>query len=292
MNVKELSDRLATAMEGVAEQERDAFLRGWIRNLPPEEQEAATALYGIFGNRVPPKSKHVLVLVHGIRTAAVWHDLVQEVFEPTEIRVIPIGYEYHDVVRFLWPFGRGKVVSYVQDQLRQVRADFPHAAISLIAHSYGTYIVSRILSSSSGYRLSKIIFCGSIVDAKFGWGQIQELPERSRFMNEVGFRDAWPVLARSSSWGYGTSGSFGFKQVKITDRYHDLDHGGFFNREWVAKFWLSFICDDQLVPSGFARGNPPYWLQLLTFVHVKYVGLVALGSLLLYFRPWARYLGN
>ncbi|MBX3653172.1 MAG: hypothetical protein KF686_03235 [Ramlibacter sp.] len=132
MEVKELSDRLAIALEGVAEEERDAFIRGWIKNLPTDEQQAATAIYGIFSNTAPPKSKHVLVLVHGIRTAAVWHDLVQKVFEPTEIRVIPIGYEYYDVVRFLWPFGRNRVVRYVQDQLRQVRADFPQAAISLM----------------------------------------------------------------------------------------------------------------------------------------------------------------
>jgi hypothetical protein len=292
MDVKELSDRLATALEGVPEGEREVFLRGWICNLPAEEQAPATAIYGIFRSKVPPKSKHILVLVHGIRTAAVWHDLVQEVFEPTEIRVIPIGYEYRDVVRFLSPFGRAGVVIYVQDQLRQVRADYPHAVISLIAHSFGTFIVSRILHSSSGYRLSKIIFCGSIVDAKFPWGQIQELPERSKFMNEVGFRDAWPVLARSSSWGYGTSGSFGFKQVKVTDRYHDLDHGGFFDREWIEKFWLSFIRDDQHTPSGFSRSNPPYWLQLLTVIHIKYVVLAVLVGFLLYFRPWASYFGN
>lgn len=292
MDLKELSDRLAMAIEGVNAEDRDAFIRGWIKNLPLEEQEPATVLYGIFGNKAPPKSKHVLVLVHGIRTAAVWHDLVQDVFEPTEIRVIPVGYEYHDVVRFLWPFGRKKVVGYVQDQLRQIRTDFPQAAISLIAHSFGTYIVSRILSSSSGYRLNKIIFCGSIVDAKFGWGRIQELPDRSKFVNEVGFRDVWPVLARSSSWGYGTSGAFGFKQAKVTDRYHDLDHGGFFKREWIAKFWLSFIRDDQLVPSGCSRENPPYWVQLLTVVHIKYVSLAVLGGGLLYYQPWAGYLGN
>lgn len=285
MDVKELSDRLAVAVEGVAEEERDAFIRGWIMNLPIGDQTPATTLYGIFRSEVPPRSKHVLVLVHGIRTAAVWHDLVQQVFEPTEIRVIPIGYEYHGVVRFLSPFGRKGVVSYVQDQLRQVRSDHPQAAISLIAHSFGTYIVSRILSSSSGYRLSKIIFCGSIVDAKFPWGQIQELPERSRFLNEVGFRDVWPVLARTSSWGYGTSGSFGFKQAKVSDRYHDLDHGGFFNREWIAKFWLSFIRDDQHTPSGFSRENPPYWLQLLTVIHIKYIVLAVLGGLLFCYRP-------
>jgi pimeloyl-ACP methyl ester carboxylesterase len=200
MDLKELSDRLSMAIEGVAEEERDAFIRGWIKNLPLEERESATVIYGIFRNKVPPKSKHVLVLVHGIRTAAVWHDLVQEVFEPTEIRVIPIGYEYHDAARFLWPFGRKKVVSYVQDQLRQVRADFPQAAISLIAHSFGTYIVSRILNSSSGYRLSKVIFCGSIVDAKFGWGQIQELPEtRGQCWREVRHGDTVRAVPSGSS---------------------------------------------------------------------------------------------
>ena len=175
---------------------------------------------------------------------------------------------------------------YVQDQLRQVRTDFPHASISLIAHSFGTYIVSKILRSSSGYRLNKIIFCGSIGDAKFGWGQIQELPERSRFINEVGFRDTWPVLAKSSSWGYGTSGSFGFKQAKITDLYHDLDHSGFFDREWITKFWFPFIHEDQSIQSGFSRGNPPYWMHLLTVVHIKYVILLAMVLLLFIHIPW------
>ncbi len=286
MNVRELADRLHEALEGVPHAERPIFVKGWASNLPNEEKAAVMTLIGLFGFDIP-RSKHVLVLIHGIRTAAVWQDLVEEAFDGTDIRVIPIGYEYHDAVRFLLPCHR-RVVNYVRGQLRQVARDWNGAEISLIAHSFGTYITSQILRTDTDIRFKRIAFCGSVVPAKFKWASIPGLPGRDNFVNEVGYRDVWPVFARACGFGYGTSGSFGFRQAMIQDRFHNLDHSGFFDRSWIRRFWLPFIEQGIVLRSQADRPNPSLWSQLINVVSPKYlIPLILLLYVLCRYYPWA-----
>src|SRR5882762_4614415 len=63
-----------------------------------------------------------------------------------------------------------------------------HGPPSVIAHSFGTYLVARALSDFEGARLRALILFGSIVNETFDWGTIvargQVTPARMR--NEVG----------------------------------------------------------------------------------------------------------
>ena len=41
------------------------------------------------------------------------------------------------------------------------------ADCSIIAHSFGTFVVARILRDNTDLELDRIIFCGSVVSHKF-----------------------------------------------------------------------------------------------------------------------------
>lgn len=276
MDISEIANRLSIDLQEVSVADRFTFTRGWIANLPPADRVAATALVGLMNFSPHQSNNQILVLIHGIRTAAEWQEAVRSMFDGTNVIVFPIGYEYFDVLRFILPWTRRTPIDRVSRELQNIKDSNPNVPISIIAHSFGTYIVSRVLKPDQGIRLKRLLFCGSIVPRDFEWDTVRGKPERDDFVNDVGTRDIWPVLAQSLSWGYGSSGTFGFKQSSIRDRFHDLTHSDFFSEAWVRKYWLPFICDGTVRPSEWdsARPKQSFGLTALTIFQIKYIFLV------------------
>jgi hypothetical protein len=90
-----------------------------------------------------PSDGNVIVLVHGIRTTAEWAELVSSILEQVPgTRVIPVGYGYFDVVQFFLPGPtRRPPVHRIRRELAAIVKQYPNARISIIAHSFGTYIL-------------------------------------------------------------------------------------------------------------------------------------------------------
>ena len=93
----------------------------------------------------------VVLLIHGIRTQADWGPMVRSRLEvPDKIEVIPIKYGYFDAFRFWLPFWtRTRPIERVYTQIRvaiqAAHEKDPHAKLSIITHSFGTYIIGQIL---------------------------------------------------------------------------------------------------------------------------------------------------
>ena len=151
----------------------------------------------------------VVLLIHGIRTQADWGPMVRSKLEvPDKIEVIPIKYGYFDAFRFWFPFWtRNKPIERVYTEIRvalQVaRERGPHAKLSIIAHSFGTYIIGQILKRGFDLHIHRLILCGSVLPQDFPWEQYQGRFDREKVINECGKTDIWPVLAQSLSSGYG-----------------------------------------------------------------------------------------
>lgn len=283
MQISELVDQLRSA-EAEAKpipEQRIAFIKGFVSKLDVEDKTAITALMGMLDFSMPPVEKQVLILLHGIRTAAVWQESIRQIFKDTGVEVIPIGYGYFDVLRFLVPGLREGPVQHVASQIQSVKRDHPGASISVIAHSFGTYILSKLLYPDQGLRFKKIVLCGSIISTSYVWENVQGRPTRDFILNDVGTRDIWPVLAETFTWGYGSSGTFGFKNHALNDRFHNLTHSDFFEESWVRKYWISFICEGVTQASSWDSGRPTpsIFLNLLTTLHLKYLLIGAVFSL-------------
>src|SRR5271166_4684228 len=157
----------------------------------------------------------MVLLIHGIRTQADWGPMVRSKLEiPGQVEVVPIKYGYFDALRFWFPFWtRRRPVEHVYTQIRvalqRSRKTHPEAKLSIIAHSFGTYVVGKILQRHFDLHIHRLILCGSVLPQDFPWEQYQGRFDDKRAINECGKADIWPVLAKSLSWGYGASGTHG-----------------------------------------------------------------------------------
>ena len=236
------------------------------------------------------RRSHVVMLIHGIRTQAEWQNRVAAILESDpSIRVVPTRFGFLDVLRFLIPFEivrRGpvtRITKLIRDELSR-----KPEKLSIIAHSFGTFIVSQILEEESDIELHRVILCGSIIADNFNWARhkgqfgIRDTLDW-QIINDCGMRDIWPVFAQSVTWGYGSSGRFGFGHGRVKDRFHAVGHSDFFSAEFVREYWLTFISQGQIAEGMLERPTTPLWVSLMTVVKLKYFLLVLTGLLVWWF---------
>jgi hypothetical protein len=96
---------------------------------------------------------HLVILVHGINTRALWMNEIRPALEDAGFAVAPTSYGKFGVPRFLLPFTwlRRKAIKRVASDINTARAAFERvygrapAEMSVISHSFGTYVISRVL---------------------------------------------------------------------------------------------------------------------------------------------------
>ncbi len=222
---------------------------------------------------------HVVILVHGIRTRALWQNELRKILQKDGFVVQPTNYGYFDVVRFLFPWQlfAGAIVEEITRQIRHTLSMNKGADCSIIAHSFGTFVVARILRDHTDLEFNSIIFCGSVVPHKFRFEDY-----RGRFkaplVNEVGTRDFWPVIAEVVTFGYGSAGTYGFRRPAVHDRWHNgKAHGDFLNQKFCMKYWVPFLRNGEIVEDSDVAERPPWWLWAVSTFQIRYLVLIAVG---------------
>jgi hypothetical protein len=223
----------------------------------------------------------VVLLIHGIRTQADWGPMVRSKLEvPGQIHVIPIKYGYFDAFRFWFPFWtRNRPVEKVYVQIRvalqKYRKTHPDAKLSIIAHSFGNYVVGELLKRDFELKIHRLLLCGSVLPQDFPWHQYQGRFDDDKVINECGKADIWPVLAQSASWGYGASGTHGFGAVLVKDRFHAGGHGQYFEPEFVEKYWEPFVRRGEYEGSEFEKKMPPtpWWISILGIMPLRWLAV-------------------
>lgn len=203
-------------------------------------------------------SATVVVLIHGIQTDGAWQCLVQK-----ELSTLPhtnihgLGYNFVSALQLASPIRSAPIKKVTQD-IRDARAMEPNAQFMVIAHSFGSYILSRILASSPDIKFSRIILCGCIIPTSYRWGLYTKEMERNSILNDVGTRDFYPVLATFSSIGYGSSGRKGFQTPIVKDRFFNYNHSDFFEPKYnhISTYWKPFIADGEIIESEWDQKRP------------------------------------
>jgi pimeloyl-ACP methyl ester carboxylesterase len=238
----------------------------------PRERAIAEAAF-FFGVKAQLEPEHVVVLVHGINTDAEWQEaLADQIRTECGLNTYVIGYGNYNPVHFLWPYWdmRTGPIERVIGQLRVIRAEKPGARISVIAHSFGTYIMSKILSECADLSFHRIQLCGAVVEAQFKWELVRG--KFTQLVNDVGTRDVWPILAKQSTWGYGDGGAFGFKNTVCHDRHFNYEHSDFMTPEHFSKFWKPYLVDGEIVTSSWTKQRKAagWKVKLLRMLPAKY----------------------
>jgi pimeloyl-ACP methyl ester carboxylesterase len=250
----------------------------------PIERSAAEAWFLIGRSvRATKDGLHVILLIHGIRTEGVWQDKLYAKLKksPTTLPVI-VGFPYQDVFSFWFPsLFRRYPIERVEREIRNAIKDNPHSHISVVAHSFGTYVISEILTRRPDIQLYRLLLCGSIIDRTYPWDALKNIPTEE-VVNDVGTKDILPATARMVSWGYGNSGTFGFRTGKIKDRFFNFGHSDFFTDQHIDDYWIPYLVDGEIVESEWSheRPSPPFWLSITEVVPFKSVILPAFFYLL------------
>ena len=226
--------------------------------------------------------REVVFLIHGIQDRARWQTRVKRMLEEVEgIKVIPIRYGYFDLIRFWIPFWtRQGPINRTRVEIQIGRNLHRAEHYSVIAHSFGTYAISRVMSDTRDLVLHRLVLCGCIVDREFPWENIQSRIT-NRIVNDYGTRDIWPLMARKLSWGYGDTGRYGFGGAIVQDRAHDLHHSDFFEESFIATYWKPLFHDNHWVDSDWEERAPQdaWWFELLMVLPWK--SMLLLLSLLI-----------
>ena len=189
--------------------------------------------------------KTYVLLVHGIRTRAMWQGPIKKALQDAGLIAWPTNYGKFDVVRLLLPFDRPKhrAIDRVKNEISKLERNAPDAELGVVAHSFGSYIVGRLLLS--GYTFKTVALCGSVLRTDFDFSKASG----AVIVNEVGPSDIWPVLAaRLAWWAYGPTGTFGFNSGSVTDRVHaDFRHSSTLRTQFCSKFWVPLFCDQRVV---------------------------------------------
>jgi len=285
---------LKAEISGLPEVERLGYFKCWIKGYPDQsKKEEILTLWDIVNQYglvdYPNQARQIVILLHGIRTEATWQSLIaQELRGLPNIEVFPIGYGWFDAVRFWSPkfLGLRKFPEQkITREIRNIRSDHQGGDIVVVAHSFSTYLIGQILAEHTDIRIRKLILCGSIIPTEYRWDRVKTGKDGIAIVNDVGTRDLWPVMARIGSWGYGPSGTFGFKTSQIRDRYFNYSHSDFFSPDHVRKYWIPFIVDGRIVDSKWDVDRASSSAVLGFLAHVPFVKivipLVAIGAWLL-----------
>lgn len=235
-------------------------------------------------HRKPGRSK-LVILIHGIRTEAAWHQVVRRILEEqTDVTVVPLKYAYFNVFQFVCPFfTRRAVIQTLEWKLRAALDHYPESDLIIVAHSFGTYAISEILRHHPDIKPQGLLLCGSIIPAQFRWDQLRI---KASVLNECGYKDIWPVLATALTWGFGPSGTTGFGSPGVRDRFHPCTHSEFFSETFVRENWVPWIrggcCNERLV-DNHAPSVPWVW-SILAAMPFKWVVLALVLLIPLFYK--------
>jgi pimeloyl-ACP methyl ester carboxylesterase len=234
-------------------------------------------------------TKHLVILVHGINTRALWMGRVAPALERAGFAVGVTSFGKYSLFRFLAPFQffRRRAVKRVVGDIKTAlilyerKAGKPPQRMSIISHSFGTYVVARILEKHPEFKWYRIIFAGSVVREDFDFGKVIDQFD-DPLLSEVGTRDFWPALAESAGWGYGSIGSTQLNRPGTVTRWHkDCAHSDFLTPQFCEEFWIPFLRGE--APKAAAEPTPmPLWVRTLSAIPLRWAlvssVIIAVGS--------------
>ena len=175
---------------------------------------APTPTVGIITASSPMR---VICPLHGIRTLAVWQKGLSDLAGSYGwvCRLDRWSYGRFSLLAFFTPWSREATLGWLRRQYDAETHDRrllieKGQAPSVVAHSFGTYILGYTLLRFDFIRFNKVILCGSILPRDFPWDQLIARGQVQAVRNEFGVRDPWVKWVRWFVRGTGPSGAVGF----------------------------------------------------------------------------------
>jgi pimeloyl-ACP methyl ester carboxylesterase len=113
----------------------------------------------------------IVVTLHGIRTRGQWQKQITPYLARYGLIPYHLDYGFFGVLSFLLPWTRANRVQWLRTELRDLMDRTGARRVSLIAHSFGTWLALEVLEAENGnIRFDRVVLTGSIVRRDFPWG--------------------------------------------------------------------------------------------------------------------------
>lgn len=198
----------------------------------------------------PGRSSGVIFGLHGIRTHAAWHRTLYEVLGnyAWQVRTERWTFGKFSILKFLSPWARSAKVKWFRqvyiDETKDRRVQLSERdRPSIVAHSFGTYILGNAMLKYDWLRFDKVILCGSILPVDFPWDKLIERGQVNSVRNEHGVNDIWVRLVGWFIPDTGSSGHSGFtcEHQRFDQEKFDFEHSEYFDYGHMEAKWLPFL---------------------------------------------------
>jgi CRP-like cAMP-binding protein len=205
--------------------------------------------------------KDIVFVLHGIRTFAYWQTELVKIFQDSGLAIACCNYGWFNEWRFLFlgEASRNAIIQHVESQLRQIMGNHPNKTVSVIAHSFGSYLIAEILSNNPQINVNRVLFCGSVLKSDHRFiGRVAALGDVI-IVNDRGTHDLWPCVAgRLRRKIYGDIGTNGLRRGdQMKDRlFGGFEHSSFFGTsEFYFKYWIPFFKTGEIVEPESCDGK-------------------------------------
>ena len=115
--------------------------------------------------------RSVVITLHGIKTHGKWQKDIDTVLAAAGFTPAPLDYGNFLAIQLLLPWSRRKKVDWFRDELHRVCKQERVKRPSIVAHSFGTYLVARAMQIYDPVEFDRVIFCGAIVRRDYSWSE-------------------------------------------------------------------------------------------------------------------------
>ena len=203
------------------------------------------------------KARGVLFTIHGVNTNAYWNSKFAPLACSQGWIFAPFIYENPRRL-LICPSLRKKTVEQFGDYLYEISTKYKVENASIVAHSFGTYIIAKYLldhacDDSLPIKIDSIILAGSIVSEDYNWKKHEE--KIGCILNISSPNDKWVKKMPESSFlkslmreKDGIFGRIGYTGIKNTDNDYifnkeipTLDHCNVFKDEVLERYYITFL---------------------------------------------------
>lgn len=241
------------------------------------------------------KPGKLIFSIYGIRTLGKWQGDVASELEHNGWHHVPYKYGYFSLARFLSPFSRQRIIEefheWYHQQCIEYEPDETRRAVnrpSIVAHSFGSYVVAECMLKYREVKFDKILLCGSILPRSFNWHELLSRNQVWLIRNEFGLRDRWARIVVRLVGRMGDSGYKGFfldSPCLVQEQFDYHLHSDYFRVGHCKEHWIPFFNQPSLklvVRRGGDLTNEAEYASALQQAHVLsdqcYAGLPGYGE--------------
>lgn len=197
-------------------------------------------------------AKGVVIPIHGIRTYADWMPHLSLLASASGWAIAPYIYGYKEVTVLRNEKEKRAIIEGFRDWISIIKQNFD-GPISIIAHSFGSYIIGRYLIEAKDItaNFDAVILCGSILNKNYNWATYFATAKIGYVLNIISEEDEWvkflpeggvKFIAEDKLLGKAGCDGFNYQGKRMIQiRSTLLTHNNIIKTDIINGQWLPFL---------------------------------------------------